>query len=80
MNRTEYLKKCQMVSMYRYDKYKIRGNIPTELLVKFNEIAYYPIEYTLGFNNGIMQHRAILMDLNTNSIIHAKLENVEKNI
>ena len=76
MDRTEYLKMCQKVSVYK----KIGGvitNLPDELKVRYKEITYYPVEYILSFKNDNPMHTAVLHDLKANSIIHAELEKVE---
>ena len=76
MDRTEYLKMCQKVSVYK----KISGvitDLPDELKVRYKEIVYYPLEYILSFDKEQPRHTAVLHDLNSNSIVHAELEKVE---
>ena len=75
MDRTEYLQLCQKVSMYVSSK----REMPSELLVKYGEIVYYPHGYEMTFDKGIVQNKAILHDLKANSITYAKLERVMKN-
>ena len=43
MDRTEYLQLCQKVSMLKSGICGIKQNVPPELLVKHNEIVYYPV-------------------------------------
>ena len=78
MQRTEYLKLCQKVSVLKNGICGIKENMPDELKVIYNGIAYYPVSYELSFDNGQPTHIAILHDLNANSINNASLEKVEK--
>ena len=77
MDRAEYLQMCQKVSMLK-SLYGIKRNVPQELLVKHNDIVYYPQAYELSFDNGATKHKAILHDLKTNSITYAELGKVTK--
>lgn len=72
MDRNEYLKLCQKCSVY-----SIKG-IPSDLLVEYNGIKYYPKAYEMRFDNGAVKNTAILGDLKTNSIVYANMERVEK--
>lgn len=57
----------------------IKENVPNELIVVYNGIAYYPVSYELSFDDkGNVRHTAILHDLKSNSITNADLERVEK--
>ena len=78
MDRTEYLQMCQKVSLLK-DSGGIKQNMPPELLVKHDEVVYYPQAYELSFANGTTIHKAILHDLKTNSITYAELSKVIKN-
>lgn len=78
MDRTEFLKICQRVSILNNGVCDIKQNIPDEFKVIYDEIVYYPIGYELSFENGKTIHKAILHDLKANSINYAKLERVEK--
>ena len=79
MDRTEYLQMCQKVSTLKSGLCGIKQNVPPELLVKYNDIVFYPQAYELSFDNGIPIHKAILHDLKVNSITYASLERVVKN-
>lgn len=79
MDRTEYLQLCQKVSMLKSGLCGIKENVPPELLVKYNNIVYYPQAYELSFDNGKTQHKAILHDLKVNAITYADLGKVVKN-
>ena len=78
MDRTEYLQLCQKVSMLKSGICGIKQNVPPELLVKHNEIVYYPHAYELSFDNGKTQHKAILHSLNVNSVVYCDLKKVER--
>ena len=78
MNRTTYLELCQKVSVLKNGICGIKENVPDELKVIHNGIAYYPVSYELSFDNGKPTHTAILHDLKANSIMNADLEKVIK--
>lgn len=78
MDRTEFLEICQKVSVLKDGICKIKQNVPDEFKVVYNDIVYYPVAYELSFENGQPLHKSILHALNTNSVIYAKLERVEK--
>lgn len=71
VDRTTFLQMCQKASM-------VKGNIPDELKLKYNNIAYCPVAYELSFVNGETKHTAILGDLRAKSIVYVDLERVEK--
>lgn len=78
MDRTEFLKMCQKVSMLKSGILGIKENVPDELKVIHNGIVYYPVAYELSFDNGQPTHTAILHDLQANSITKCDLERVAK--
>ena len=78
MNRDEYLKMCQKVSILKNGICGIKENVPNELKVIYNDIAYYPVAYILSFDNGKPTHIAILHDLKANATTEAKLERVKE--
>ena len=78
MNRDEYLKMCQKVSVLKNGICGIKENVPDELKVIHNGIEYYPVSYKLSFDNGKPTHTAILHDLKANSIMNADLQKVVK--
>lgn len=78
MDRKLYLELCQKVSVLKNGICGIKENVPDELKVIYNGIAYYPVSYELSFDNGKPTHTAILHDLKVNSITSADLENVKK--
>lgn len=75
MDRNEYLKLCQKVSMYTIKSMQI----PSNLLVKCENIAYCPYGYEMTFDKGKTRNTAILKDLKANAMIYADLERIERN-
>ena len=78
MQRDIFLQLCQKVSVLKNGICGIKENVPDELKVIYNGIAYYPVSYELSFDNGKPTHTAILHDLQANSITSADLERVTK--
>ena len=78
MDRKEYLQLCQRVSTIPKGIMSVRENVPPELLVRHDNITYYPYAYELSYDNGQVKHKAILHDLKTNSITYAKLDRVTR--
>ena len=78
MQRDIFLKMCQKVSVLPGGVFGIKQNVPDDLKVVHNGIAYYPISYKLSFDNGRPTHTAILHDLKANCIMNADLETVTK--
>lgn len=78
MDRTEFLQMCQQVSMLKSGILGIKENVPDELKVIHNSIIYYPVAYELSFDKGQAVHKAILHDLNANSIVYVDLSKVDK--
>lgn len=78
MDRKLYLELSQKVSALKNGICGIKENVPDELKVIYNGIAYYPVSYELSFDNGKPTHTAILHDLKANSITSADLERVTK--
>ena len=78
IERNEFLQMCQKVSVLKSGICGIKENVPDELKVIYNGIAYYPISYKLSFDNGRPTHTAILHDLKANCIMNANLETVTK--
>lgn len=78
IDRTTFLQMCQRVSILKSGICGIKENVPDELKVIYNGIAYYPVSYELSFDNGKPTHTAILHDLKANSITSADLERVTK--
>lgn len=71
MDRTEYLNLCKQVSV-------LYPHIPTECIVEYDGILYYPKAYEMSFDKGTTIHTAILHDLNAKSVICCSLDKVNK--
>ena len=78
MQRDIFLQMCQKVSVLPGGVFGIKQNVPDDLKVVHNGIAYYPISYKLSFDNGRPTHTAVLHDLKANCIVNANLETVTK--
>ena len=78
IERKTYLEMCQKVAVLPGGVLGIKQNVPDDLKVVHNGIAYYPISYKLSFDNGRPTHTAILHDLRANSIMNADLEAITK--
>ena len=79
IERKKYLEMCQKVSVLPGGVFGIKQNVPDDLKVVHNGIAYYPVAYELSFDDkGNVKHTAILHDLKANCIIDANLETVTK--
>lgn len=76
MERNMFLKTCQKVSMLKDGISGIKQNVPDELLVKVDNIIYYPLKFEMSFKKGETQNIAILHDLKSNSTVSANLEKV----
>ncbi len=57
MDRTEYLQLCQKVSTIKKGIFDVRENVPSDLLVRHNNITYYPYAYELSYDNNICRVR-----------------------
>ena len=79
MQRNLYLQLCQKCSVLPSGICGIKENVPDELKVIYNGIAYYPVSYELSFDDkGNSIHTAILKDLKANSLLYCELENIEE--
>lgn len=77
MDRTEYLKLCQKVSVLKDESCGTKKNIPPDLIVKYKGISYYPIGYEMSFNKGNVCNLAILHCLDANAVTKGILEGVK---
>ena len=79
MQRDIFLQLCQKVSVLKNGICGIKENVPDELKVIYNGIAYYPVSYELSFDDkGNVRHTAILKDLKANSLLYCRLEDVKE--
>lgn len=79
MNRAEYLKLCQQVSIIKKSKGMKNNDLIKEFLVTYDKSEYIPLKYTLSFNGNEVIHTAVLHDLQANSIVYADLRKVDYN-
>ncbi len=70
MERTEYLKLCQLNAVY-----------PKSIKVKFDGDEYYPLKYILGYDkDGSATHTAQIQSVNAEQChLFVKLSEVEEN-
>lgn len=81
MDRTEFLKICQKVSVLKDGICGVKENVPDDLKVVYNGIVYYPDAYKLSFDkNGNAVHTAILHDLMANSVVYCDLHKVKRGV
>lgn len=78
MDRTEYLNLCKRVSVLLPTIPKLLSRVPTDCIVVYDGIEYYPQGYQLSFDNGQTVHTAILHDLNAKSVMCCPLDKVNK--
>lgn len=76
MDRTEYIKTCQKVSMFLPKKLKI----PEDLFVKYGDNSYVPYAYKMIFKSGEPKNVAVLCDFKSNSITNVDLAKVSKEV
>ena len=78
MDRTEFLEMCRKVAMLPSGVCDIRDT-PPSLRVKYRNMTFYPIGYTLTFDHqGKAKHTAILHDLKAHSTLECELSKVER--
>ena len=78
MERNDFLKMCQRVSVLDYGVLHIKKNVPKELRVIFDGHEYYPEYLEIKFEAGHVFNVAILHELNANCRIDVPLDLVEK--
>lgn len=77
MQRDIFLQMCQKVSVLPSGVLGIKQNIPNDLKVIYDGVAYYPVSINIGFDNdGKVINAAIIHSLKANSTISAKLEDI----
>ena len=76
MDRTEYLNLCKRVSILLPSIPTLLSGIPTDCIVEYDGITYYPQAYELSFDEGKTKHIAILHDLKANSVMRCPLDKV----
>lgn len=78
MERNDFLKMCQRVSMLPDGVMHTKKNVPKALLVEYENHQYYPEYLEIKFDNGKVRNIAILHELNTNCRIDVPLDLAEK--
>jgi hypothetical protein len=79
MERNDFLKMCQRVSMLPDGVMHTKKNVPNELQVCFDGKYYYPAHLEIKFDeNGKVKNIAVLHDLEANCLLCVKLDLVEK--
>ena len=78
MERNEFLKKCQKMSMLPDGIMHTKKDAPKELRVIYNGTEYYPEYLEIKFDNGKVRNIAVLHELKANCRLCVPLELVEK--
>jgi len=61
--------------------YDVRLDVPDRLRVVYKGIEYYPQSYELAFfDDGTVNHLAIIHDLKANSVCRVSLKNIEAKV
>ena len=76
MERNDYLKMCQKVSLLPDGVMHTKRVVPDELKVQYNGKTYYPLKLEIGFVDGEVKNTAILHELKANCTVHCMLEYV----
>ena len=77
MQRDIFLKMCQKVSVLPGGVFGIKQNVPDNLKVVYDGIAYYPVSLDISFDKeGNAINTAILHSLTANSVIERNLKDV----
>lgn len=82
MDRTKYLNICRECAMLKERGcFDIRLNVPDRLRVTWRGVEYYPQSYELAFfDDGKVNHIAVLHDLRANSIQRVPLGEVREKV
>ena len=77
MQRDIFLKMCQKVAILPNGVQNLKQNVPDELKVVYDGIAYYPLSLDISFDKcGNVINTAILHSLTANSVIERNLKDV----
>ena len=77
MERNEFLKLCQKVSVLPDGVMHTKRIVPTDLLVEYENHQYYPEYLEVKFDNGKAKNIAVLHELWSNCRMRVPLESVE---
>ena len=77
IERKAYLEMCQKVAILPNGVQNLKQNVPDELKVVYEDIAYYPVSLDISFDKGGKAiNTAILRSLTANSIIERNLKDI----
>lgn len=77
IERKEYLEMCQKVSVLPGGIFGIKQNVPDDLKVVYDGIAYYPVSLDIRFDKyGRVINTAIIHSLRANSVIERNLKDI----
>ena len=77
IERKKYLEMCQRVSVLPSGVLGIKQNVPDDLKVVCDGIAYYPVSLDIGFDkDGRVINTAIIHSLRANSVIERNLKDI----
>lgn len=78
IKRSKYLNMCRECAMLKEKGlYGVRKNVPERLRVVWRGVEHYPVSYELAFwDDGSINHIAVIHDLKANSICHVPLKDV----
>jgi hypothetical protein len=77
MERSEFLKLCQRVSVLPDGVMHTKRVVPSDLLVEYENRQYYPEYLEIKFENGQARNIAVLHELQANCRLCVPLESVE---
>lgn len=78
MNRNDFLKTCQKVSVLPDAVMHTKKDVPKELRVVFDDHEYYPEYLEIKFDNGKVRNIAVLHELKANCRMCVPLDLVKK--
>ena len=77
MERNDYLKLCQKVSVLPDGIMHTKKNVPADLLVEYENHQYYPEYLEIKFDKGQVRNIAVLHELQANCRMCVPLEDVK---
>lgn len=77
MERNDFLKLCQKVSVLPDGIMHTKRVVPKDLLVEHNNHQYYPEYLEIKFDNGQVRNIAVLHELKANCRVCVPLEDVK---
>jgi hypothetical protein len=77
MERNEFLKLCQRISVLPDGIMHTKRSVPKDLLVEYENHQYYPEYLEIKFDNGQVRNTAVIHELQANCRVCVPLESVE---